>query len=124
MLSCFNFRIRHSRRRHVDDLSLISIFKGNNCHSIKNKFGITMLEIQSRDFSTFSVSSTLRLSLSGRRSASVNSLFKFLEFLVKTKYILRTFSLHWNVFCVFSLPSSILFKFVINYVVYCIYRVS
>jgi hypothetical protein len=63
-----NFRTLHSRRRHLDALFLINVFKGKiNCPSILDTVGIRVPTRQIKEFSTFSVSIALKHSPSARR---------------------------------------------------------
>jgi hypothetical protein len=60
MLSRLNFRTLYSRRRHLDALFLINVFKGKiNCHFTMDTVGLRVPSRQIREFSTFNVSSAL-----------------------------------------------------------------
>jgi hypothetical protein len=80
ILNCLNFRTLYSRRRHLDALFLINIFKSKiNCHSIMDTVGIRVSTRQIRDFSTFSVSSPLRHSPSVRCGSAANDICRLLD---------------------------------------------
>jgi hypothetical protein len=67
ILNYLNFRTLHSRRRHIDALFLINVFKGKiNCPSILDTVGICVPTRQVREFSTFSVTSSLKHNPSAR----------------------------------------------------------
>jgi hypothetical protein len=84
ILNCLNFRTLHSRRRHLDALFLINIFKSKmNCHSIMDTVGIRVPTRQIRDFSTFSVSSALRHSPSAMCATAANDICRLLDIFLK-----------------------------------------
>jgi hypothetical protein len=73
ILSHLNFRTLYSRRRHLDALFLINVFKGKiNYQSIMDTVGIRVPTRQIREISTFSVSSALINSPSARCVIATN----------------------------------------------------
>jgi hypothetical protein len=78
ILTSLNFRTLHSRRRHLDALFLINVFKGKiNCPSILDTVGIRVPTRQIREFSTFSVSSALKHSPSARCVIAANDVCRY-----------------------------------------------
>jgi hypothetical protein len=88
ILNHLNFRTLYSRRRNLDDLFLINIFKGKiNSHSTMDTVGIRVPTRQIREFCTSSVSSALRNSPSARCVIATNESCRFLA---KASSLLRT----------------------------------
>jgi hypothetical protein len=95
-LNTSSFRTLHSRRRYLDALFLINVFKGKiNCPSIFDTAGIRLPTRQIREFSTFSVSSALKHSPSARCVIAANDVCRYLDiFQKKTISTLRILSLN------------------------------
>jgi hypothetical protein len=86
ILNYSDFRTLYSRRRHLDALFLINVFKGKiNCHSITVTVGIRMPTRQIREFSTFSVNNALIHRPSARCAIAANDigLCRLLDFFSK-----------------------------------------
>jgi hypothetical protein len=80
ILSTLNVRTLYSRRRHLDALFLVNVFKGKiNCNSIMDAVGLRVPARQVREFCTFSVNSARRHSPSARCVIAANDVCKSLE---------------------------------------------
>jgi hypothetical protein len=92
--SLINFRTLHPRRRHLDSLFLINVFKGKiNCPCILDTVGIRVPTRQIREFYTFNVSSALKHSPSSGASLLLMTFSDILTFSKKNYiYFEDTFS--------------------------------
>jgi hypothetical protein len=93
ILNSLNFRTLNSRRRHLDALFLINVFKGKiNCPSILDSVGIRVPTRQIREFSTFSVSNALKHSPSAMCVIAANYVCRYLDIFHKNNiYFKDTF---------------------------------
>jgi hypothetical protein len=77
MLSRLNISSLHSRRKHLDALFLINVFKNKiSCSSIFDTVNLCITSGRIRHFSTFAVDHNFKVSPSARCVSAVNAIYK------------------------------------------------
>jgi hypothetical protein len=90
ILNYLHLKTLYSRRRHLDALFLVNVFKKKiNCYSIMDTVGLHMPPKQIRDFSTFRVKNVSRASPSTRCVIAANSICRSLDIFNKNGISLK-----------------------------------
>jgi hypothetical protein len=75
-----NFLTLHLRRRHLDALLLIDVFKGKiSCSSVFDAVSLRIPTRSIRDYSTFTVQSNFKVSSSARCISAVNAVCRSID---------------------------------------------
>jgi hypothetical protein len=87
-LSTLNISTLHSRRKHLDTLFLINVFKNKISCSISDTVNLRIPSRRIRDFSTFVVNHNFKVSPSARCVSAANAICKEIDIFNKDKITL------------------------------------